>query len=308
MENFYVVSAQTVTMYIMIAVGAFCYKVKIINTEVNKRMTDLLLQVINPIVIIMAYQVDLTQSRIFGLGLAFIASILVNFLGILIAHLLIGKEKTDHIVERYACVFSNSVFMGLPLIQGLYGEEGVFYLTAFVAVSNLFMWTYGVSVMKGVMSGKEIVNVIKNPSILAIFFGLALFLLNIKLPTILGNACSSLAGMNTPLAMLVAGASIIQTNLWKAVCKKRIWYIILIKMILIPIASMSLFLIPVFGEYSMVTMVIVVLMACPTATHAALMSLKYDRNYLYATEIFAITTVISSITLPIVSLAGSLFS
>lgn len=67
-------------------------------------------------------------------------------LSILVSHLVFRKNGShaNFADKRFCVVFTNCGFMGLPLLDALYGSEGLFLGSAFIMVNNLLLWTYGV--------------------------------------------------------------------------------------------------------------------------------------------------------------------
>ena len=61
--------------------------------------------------------------------LAFGLSLAVYAANIMIAGVLCKREER---VEKFALVFSNAGFLGIPLVTGLLGIEAVFYLLPFI--------------------------------------------------------------------------------------------------------------------------------------------------------------------------------
>ena len=100
-----------------------------------------------------------------GLGLTLIAALTTFTVIIILTNILIRNteyskngisissdynlQKIRIPVEKIALIYSNSGFIGLPLINGVIGQEGVFYMTAYLTVFNLLLWTHGVIVMGG---------------------------------------------------------------------------------------------------------------------------------------------------------------
>jgi predicted permease len=125
------------------------------------------------------------------------------------------------------------------------------------------------------------------------------------LPDMIAEALSYIGNMNTPLAMLVAGVTIAQTDLKKLIGKFRIYYIIFFKLLLIPIVMLLFF--NLFDIPRLVLLTSVLAVACPTAVTINLFSIKYDKNYLYASELFAVATILSIISIPLVMIIANTF-
>lgn len=157
--------------------------------------------------------------------------------------------------------------------------------------------------MTGKKDKKTLVQALLSPSVVATVAGFIFFVAKINLPTVSISALNYIGNMNTPLAMMVAGVTIAQTNIVKLFLKIRIYYITFIKLILIPIAMLFLFVQLNLPEVVMLTAVLAA--ACPTAATINLFSIRYEKNYLYASELFTLTTILSVVSVPIVmTIAG----
>ena len=297
---------QIVIMFIIIIVGVSSYKLKLIDEEMNKKLADLVLLLVNPLVIFISYQRKFEANLLSGLLLSLILAFITHFVSILISIIVFRgkKHKADLAIERFAIIYSNCGFIGIPLINGILGSEGVFYLTSYMTVFNLFVWTHGMITMSGKSGRKSIIKALRSPSVLANLIGLVFFLCNIILPTVLNKAISYVGDMNTPLAMLVAGVTIAQTDFIKLFGKIRLYYIAFIKLIIIPLAM--LFCYQLFPIPQIVLLTTILACACPTAATINLFSIRYDKNYLYASEIFAVTTILSLFTIPLMMIIAKM--
>ena len=104
--------------------------------------------------------------------------------------------------------------------------------------------------------------------------------------------------MNTPLAMIVAGAIIAQANPFKALKDYKVYIVCILKLLVIPILT-AILLCFLPGD-SVAKMVCVVATACPVAASVTLFAIRYNKNAVYGSQLYAITTILSIITLPVV--------
>ena len=290
---------QTVIMLILIIVGVLCAKLKLISSSTNKELSQFVLQVVNPVVIFMSYQKDYEARLVKNLLLTFAFSVIAFAVTILISYLLIWKKEGRHTeVERFSAIYSNCAFMGIPLVNALFGSEGVFYLTAFLTVFNIVIWTHGVITISGEKNFRQVLKVFYSPTIIAILLGIITFFLKIKLPSVPTSALQFIANINTPMAMIVSGVTISSTKIIELLKNARIYYVCLVKLLIIPLV-VALAMMP-FNIDEMVRMTIVVTAAAPPAAMCTLFCLKYNKNSVYASEIFAAGTILSVISLPIV--------
>ena len=182
----------------------------------------------------------------------------------------------------------------------MFGMEGVFYLTAFITVFNLVVWTHGIILISGEKDFKQVIKVFYSPTIIAIVLGIVTFFLQIRLPEIPYAALNYIKELNTPVAMIVSGVTMAGTDLRKLVKKAGVYRVCAVKLLVLPfIVSLVLSFLPVDEK---VRLIVVVASAAPPAAMCTLLSLKYGKNSIYASEIFTAGTILSVITLPIITM------
>lgn len=307
MENAEIILNQTLIMLILIIVGIICKKTKIITDDGNKELSKLVLTVVNPIVILMAYQTDYKPQLVKNLLIAFGLSILSYIILIVAAYLLIPqKDGRETQIERFSAIYSNCGFMGIPLVNALFGSEGIFYLTAFLTVFNLVVWTHGIILISGERNLKNIVKVFYSPVIISIVLGIIMFFTQIRLPDIITDSLNFISNLNTPLAMIVSGVTIADTKILKLLKKPGIYYVSFLKLILLPLILIAVF--SLFNVNEQVRITVLVAASAPAAAMCTLQCIRYEKNSLYASEIFAASTILSVVTLPIIVHIDNLFS
>lgn len=306
MENAEIILNQTLIMLILIIVGIICKKTKIITDDGNKELSKLVLTVVNPIVILMAYQTDYKPQLVKNLLIAFGLSILSYIILIVAAYLLIPqKDGRETQIERFSAIYSNCGFMGIPLVNALFGSEGIFYLTAFLTVFNLVVWTHGIILISGERNLKNIVKVFYSPVIISIVLGIIMFFAQIRLPDIITDSLNFISNLNTPLAMIVSGVTIADTKILKLLKKPGIYYVSFLKLILLPLILIAVF--SLFNVNEQVRITVLVAASAPAAAMCTLQCIRYEKNSLYASEIFAASTILSVVTLPIIVHIDNLF-
>lgn len=291
---------QTIIMLILIAIGVLCAKTKLISETSNKDLSKFVLQVVNPVVIFMSYQKPYKAELAKNLLLTFVISLCAMTIMILFSYLLVRKkEGREFEIERFSSVYSNCGFMGIPLVNALFGDEGVFYLTAFITVFNLIVWTHGVILVSGEKDFKQVVKVFYSPTIISIFLGLITFFFEIRLPDTAVSALSFIKDVNTPMAMIVSGVTIAATDVPKLLKNYRVYYVCFLKLVVMPLilaVPISIFT----NVDDKVRMTVLVAAAAPPAAMCTLLSIRYGKNSVYASEIFTAGTILSVGTLPLV--------
>lgn len=294
-----IILRQTVIMLLLMLVGVICRKTGIISSESNKELSKFVLQIVNPVVIFMSYQTELRGELVRNLLIAFAVSAAVFLIMIAASYLLIRKkEKRETEIERFSAIYSNCGFMGIPLANAIFGMEGVFYLTAFLTVFNLVAWTHGIILLTGERDMRKIAKVFYSPTIIAIVLGLIAFFCQIRIPELPADVLNYIKELNTPLAMVVSGVSMAETNLLGMIKKGGVYRTCLIRLIILPvILSLALLFVPISMK---VKFTILVAASAPPAAMCTLQCLRCGKNYLYSSEIFTAGTLLSVLTLPLV--------
>ncbi len=300
-----VILQQAFIMLILILIGAGCFKFRLLSKETVSEISRLVLTVVNPIVIFLAYQRELKAELVANLGWTFLLSGVSYAIAMAISYFAIGrKEGRETAIERFSCIYSNCGFMGIPLVQAMFDYEGVFYLTAFVTMFNILAWTHGVMQISGQKSLKSIVKVLRSPAIIAIVLGMAFFFARLSIPALLSETLSMVGSLNTPLAMFVAGATIAQTDLIGVLKKPRVFYVSALKLLVIPAVVIGVFLL--FPLDRTMEMTVLIATAAPSAAMCTMQCLNYSKNAAYASEIFGVTTLLSIASMPLVMMAYEL--
>lgn len=297
-----IVIKKIIEMFIILLVGVIIYKAKIIDDVSTKHLSNVLLMLVSPLLIIQSYQIDFNKTLLYGLLWALLASFLTFMFMIIVSEVLFHGDRDRSSVEKIAVSYSNSGFIGIPLISGVLGDKGVFYMTAYITVFNLLLWTHGVILMGDSDGLKGAWKNFLSPAVIAILMGIILFFFQLRLPQFIENPLEMIASMNTPLGMIVAGANLAQGNILKSLKNKRLYYLSLIKLIVYPLAGLViLWLLPLDFE---VAFTVFIALACPAGASVIMFAQRYDRDAYYASEIFVITTLLSAITIPLLSIVA----
>lgn len=292
---------QILTMVLLMIIGVFCYKINMIDEPTNKKLSSFVLLLVNPIVIFLSYQREFESELMRGLMISLLLAILSYGISLAVTHV-VFRNKGDETfgVEKYACVYSNSGLIGIPLVQGVFGLEGVFYLTAYLTVFNLLVWTHGVMVMSGQKDLTSIKKVFLSPPLLATILGLLAFLFRFQLPDTLANPLGMLGSTNTPLGMMVAGVSMAQCSIKDLMGRKRLVLTCVMRLLLIP--GLVILAFSFIDAAPILTGTSLIAVACPVAANLILFAYRYEKDTQYATGLFVLSTMLSMVTIPLMLL------
>ena len=303
MELAIITAKQVVILYCLILAGFAGVKSGVIKQEAKKAFSNLLLYLAVPAMVIHSYISKADRSVLARLPQTFALSVLAILAGLAITMLctcrMKGKERP---ILRFACIFSNAAYMGFPLIQALFGAEGLLYASAYVTLFNILLWTVGYAMVSGkVRTGEVLHSILTTPVLWSVLLGLTLYLCRVNVPELIRQPLQLVGNMNTPLSMIITGMLIAGSKPEKLLGNREIYRIILIRMLFIPLVSFLLF--RLLSVQGMVAEVVLLLEACPCAAITSVFAVQFGYNEDLAAGSVVITTFISIVVLPLCAMA-----
>ena len=290
---------QIAIMALLMAVGIYLSRKGFLSPQGTKDLGAILLRIIIPCVIVKSYITTYSRERLLELALSAGLALVAFILAMGIAYLVYGKRRR---IENFSSAFCNAGFIGIPLAQAVIGDEGVFYMAASVALLNLFQWTYGVYIMTDRRDSISAKTIAKNPVVIAIVIGIALFLSRLPVPGIVTSTLGYIAGMNTPVAMILMGTYMAKLP-WRKLLDKRAYGCVLLRLVVIPAAVLAVFwALPISNQN--VALAAYLAAATPVGANICVFAQQYDCDYEFSVVTVCLSTVLSIVTVPLmVSLA-----
>lgn len=303
-----VITAEKIlALFIMLCFGAAGNKFGLLDKEREKMLSNLLINLIMPVTFFMSFQQEFDPAKFKGLLITFGIAALAHLIPIAIGHFFYKESPdTQWEIDRYCCTYGNCAFIGIPLIQNILGYEGVFYVTAFITVFNVLVFTHGVRLIGG--SGVKIDllhSIVLNPIFIGIGLGLVCYLCRFMLPAVIQDPLRTIANCNTPIAMLVAGSALTGTDFRAILRSARTYTVSAVRLLITPVI-MVLICTMLHIEQN-VALSTIICAGAPVGTMATVLAVQYDKDAAYSSGLFAFTTIICIITLPIVVAIYSLF-
>lgn len=301
-RSFLIVAGQVGVLFLLMAAGYLCNRLRILKEDGAGQLADLVLYAVTPCLIVSAFQRDYDPRLLGGLARAAAAGIGLHALAIPLAALCIRcADKGRERVLRFAAVFPNAGFMAVPLQQALLGGEGVFYGAAIIAVFNLFVWSYGLALMDGGWKAGAggVRRMLLNPGTIGICCGLPLFLFRLRLPPVLSDAVSSIAGLNTPLAMIVVGFYLAEAGPRLLPGGLPGLAALFLRLAAVPAAVAAAMKWACPGNPTL-AVAAVIAAASPAAAMTAMFAAKFKRDTRLAVGLVAGSTLLSLATLPLI--------
>lgn len=299
------VANNVLVMLFLMIIGFVLTKKKILTDTGIKQITELVLCIAVPCLIIDSYQREFDPAMAKNLGIAILFSLGIHILYMLMVPLIFRKrpDKKDRI-SKFSVIYSNCGFMALPLIQSIYGDEGVFYAVAYLTVFNVLYWTQGIYLYTKDIKQLSIKKAIFNPGVIGVIIGLTLFFAQITLPTAIGKTAGFLASLNTPLPMIILGTHLVNLNIRETLKDASLWLVTALRLFILPVLTICI--IKLFNMEHIISMPLILASACPVAAVAALFAVRYGLDSEYASRAASFTTLLSVITIPIIMMIATM--
>ena len=296
MEIIFTIVQQVSIMYVLMAIGFVVYRKKLINEEGTKQLSNLLVWVINPLIMLTRYQMEFSMVKLTGLGISFVVSLVSMLIGFLVGKIIFKKEQR---IDKFAIGFANAGFIGIPLVTSIMGIDKVFFLSAYLVCFNILSYTYGIYMVSGNKKLITVKSLALNPGIIAVISGLLIFISPIKLPEIIYNAFNLVGQTNTPIAMILLGTYIAKSKLIALFSDRHAYFVCFVKLILIPLVIITLFkFLPI--ELAEIKMVVLIAMSTPVGLTVPMFSQMYGGNYEYGAKLVGLSTLLSLSTIPMI--------
>ena len=290
------VMKQLITMFLIALAGFIFAKIFKVEESQQKFVSKLLLYLINPFMVVKSFNLEFNADKLAQLGFVFVVAIVIHAVMILI-----GFFSSKEQVDRLAVCFTNCGFIGIPLIHGVFGDEGVFYLMGYLVVFNVTIWTYGYYIMSGSINLKKIIT---NPNIIAVIIGIAIFCSPWTLPEFIARPVTMIGDTNTAVSMLLIG--ILLANFKPAdgklyalkIAKVSLFRHVICAVVNIGILFLVWKLFPNVPDCRILLFVVLICSMCPAATTIPGFAVLFNHDETYASLIISFTSVLCMLFLP----------
>lgn len=288
-----------IQIFILIIVGYFAAKKGIFSPEARRDMTNIVIYIILPCNIFHSFEKSLTPDKLMQCLIVFVIA-----LGSQIFYMVINKfaynrfPQERRVVMQYATIVNNASFMGLPVVDSVFGSTGVLYGSVVLVPLRIFMWTSGLSLFTKTDKRQQFKSLAMHPCIWAVILGFAYLFSPVRLPDFLSDTIDVVGSCITFTTMFIVGSILSEVN-FRTIMDKACFYYSFIRLVAIPAVLFSL--LRLVGIDPVVTGVAVLSSAMPAATMTAIMSDKYGRDSAFASKLVFVSTLISLVTLPIIA-------
>ncbi len=300
-----VVMQQMFILFIMLMTGYFTFKKGMLDTHVCHKLTTLIVTIFNPLLVING----VLNKDSSGAGSLIVQNFILIFLMFFVGWLasfaivrIMRLPKEDWTVFRMMTIFTNLGFMGIPVIASVYGQDAVIYAAFYMLVNNVLLYTYAIwLICKGTGSDVKFDwKKLANPGVAACLTAIVIFAFQIRTPAPVNTLIGYMGEMAVPLSMMMIGATVAQADLKSVFTDVRIYVFSFLRLLVLPILTVLVIRILPFDRT--ILGVFVIMFSMPVGTFVSILAEEYGADNKTCSRGIVMTTILSLITLPIVTL------
>lgn len=285
------------SMLVLLFTGYVLMKTGVMKNTFRKELTDFIINFILPCNIIKSFLIELDMKILQDCLAIILVSCATQAISIFSGNLLFSKmdpQKKPCIL--YATQVSNAGFLGSPIVEGLYGTQGLLYSSVYLIPQRIMMWSLGVACYSGIKGKGVVGKVMTHPCIVAVAIGLFFMLTQLQLPAWIRQPLNMVGSSNTALSLIVIGGVLAEVEPKSMFCRESVFYC-LVRLILIPLSVLAGCMLA--GTDRMVMETSVVLAGMPAALTTSILASQYERDEKFAVSLIFLSTVGSMVTIPL---------
>lgn len=298
METTAITVNQLITMFFFMGVGYIFSKKNLVDKSASKVLSTFLVNIFLPAMVVRTFASGFTVNVIgdklmiilFSCAVLAVTSILSIFLA-----RIFSKKRDTQDIYIYSFAIPNLGYMGYPLMQAIFPDS---FLDTQVFCIMYYVFIYSVGFYLLTPNKKLSFKSLLNPSFLAVIVGVALGIMEIKLPTVVDKILLVADNSVTPTGMILTGCVFARINIKSIFCDWHSYATSAIRLLVIPIAALFVFrLLNVPAQWILPA---VVILAMPCGVNSVVFPEAYGGDSESGAKICFMSTILSLVTIPIV--------
>lgn len=302
--DFTTIFMAMVKLFLILIVGYVCHKTKIFPEQTQSVLTRVVLYVATPCTILYSVlgstQLPDAKTILLLLGVTVICYLVVGaFVWVAVRLLKLSPERRS--VYMAMLLFSNCGFIGVPVVQTIFGNDAVFIASVYNMPFQLLLYSLGAYLSRGGKYSKHAGGIklsdLINPCIIAGLLSIVLALTGWRTPGVATDTIAMFGNVTTPASLLVIGISIAKQPVKKMLGEPRVYILTVLRLAVIPALVWAVSR-PLLGD-PLQAGVAAVLFGMPVAAMIPLLAAEGGADDTDAVRGVFLSTVLSMVTIPL---------
>lgn len=295
------VATQMVVVLLLVIAGFVSRKYKLMGGDFDRMLSNFVIQVTCPCLIIASTMGDKMPDRSHILSLLAI-SILTYAILISIAYVLprfMPVKKEDRGMYSFMLTFANVGFIGYPIVASIFGQDAVFYACILNAPNTFCIFIWGVMFVNGSGSGKFNPKILCSTAMIATYLSIVIVVVGWRAPSFIALPFTILGNMTVPSALLIIGSSIADIPARQMTGSKGSYIVALFRLLILPVGIY--YLMEALGFEPMICAINAVLIGMPVASYGTMFCMRYGKDATAMTQGTFVTTLLSVLSIPLLA-------
>jgi len=283
--------------YVFALIGFLLSRFKVVRSEQATVLSRLLVWVFLPASILRTFSSGCTLPYLRQNALLILCSFAVLAVIALCAHVIVSKavhDPTERAILTYSAIIPNFSYLGYPMAEALFGPSALIDAMLFALPLSLYTYTIGFRLLSGKPASPR---QIFPPPMFALILGVILGISGLggRMPSVVDTILASAASCMGPMSMILLGIVLSEIPLLALLKDKRIWLMILLRLIVIPLA-LGLLLSPIGNEA--LTRCALLIYAMPCGSNTVIFVKNAGGDCRIGAALAMISTMLSLLTVP----------
>ncbi|MDO9417654.1 AEC family transporter [Pararhizobium sp.] len=294
---------NVVPIFVLILIGWLIVRLGYLPASLGDGLSDFVFRVAVPVLLFRTIaEADFSGGSPWLLWVAYFSGVAITWsTGHLMATLLFKRDARMGVLAGVSSAFANSVFIGLPLVSRIVGQEGVVALSLLLSVHLPVMMIAGTIMMEraerktggkaGQGLGRLLLdigrNLVRNPLVIGLVCGALFHLTGLPVGGPFKTVIDQIAGIAAPAALISIGMALVKYGISGNIGLSAVTSVL--KLVLLPASVYGVSMLVGLGPEW--TAALVLTASVPTGVNAWLIANHFNVGHGLASSTITLTTL-----------------
>jgi malonate transporter len=294
-------------VFALIAAGYLAVLFRFVSETANKGISEFAFSIAIPALLFRTIVVsEFPSVSAFSIWGAFYGALALTWIAALLMSSVLRQQREDGPVFAIGAVYGNIVMLGIPLTLSALGSQAAGPMALILSVNTPLLWLCGTLQMAWIdrkQSGSPaslvmpiILDLARNPIMLALGFGLLWRLTGLGLHPVVDRTVELLAQAGSPTALIALGINLFRFEVRGA----KLGIVIMCALKLLAMPAIAWMLAHLLQLPPIVAGVVVLFAAMPTGANAYIFAVQYQRLVNPVSGAVALGTMLAAVSLPLI--------
>ncbi|MBR2847456.1 MAG: AEC family transporter [Clostridia bacterium] len=298
--------SATLVLFFFIISGYILRKTNAVPKNSAAVFSAVLMHFFIPVLILYVMTQNITPEIIAAQKVQLITSTVIIIVSCVLAYVIasiMDKGKSKKGVYTFTMAFPNFAFMGIPIVEAVYGPEAFSTLILFILPYYILVNVLGDIIIRDEKLPRF--STLVSPITISIVLGFGLVYARVPIPQVVVNQAHIIYSSAIPLSMMLMGFVLAGKKITSMFTALSTYFISAMRLILFPMITLiALWLV---GLRGMALGVPVLILGMPTAVNGVMLAENAGKDAFHCSSVVFISTLLSLLTIPMLSYIVTLF-